>query len=247
MKHKKQINNYEQAKMPSRLEAVRIASGYLQERIHNGSNPRIIYEHGAHVFNVAKIAEAIAKKSHGIIDVNKAYILGLLHDVGRVKDETVTKIPHSIEGFKYLRDMGYEEIAPVCVTHNFINKDIKREDYPTYSDDLFDKTKNFLKSFEYNDYDRLIQLSDLFSRGKEIMSIQQRLDKNKQFYHIEKLSYEGKAFELRDYFDNKFNIDVEQIVADTFDMKKHTDEKAVIWLIPQITAPIKKQNFAIGY
>lgn len=82
----------------------------------------------------------------------------------------------------------------------------------------------FLKKVRYNDYDRLIQLADLFSRGKEILSIRQRLDKNKQFYHIKNLSYEDKAFNLRDYFNRKYNLDVEQIVADTFNMHKHAHQ-----------------------
>ena len=47
----------------SRQEALKLATVYLQERIYNGSNPRIIFEHGVHVFNVAKIAEAICPKS----------------------------------------------------------------------------------------------------------------------------------------------------------------------------------------
>lgn len=49
------VNNYEKAYLPSRITAVRIANGYLQERIYHGSNQRIIFEHGIHVFNVAKL------------------------------------------------------------------------------------------------------------------------------------------------------------------------------------------------
>ena len=214
----------------SRQEALKLATGYLQERIHNGSNIRIIYEHGVHIFNVAKIAEAIALHTHNSLDSETAYTLGLLHDIGRVKDETVTKVPHGIEGFNYLNKIGYPSIAPICITHNFIDKDIKQSDFPTYSPELFAWTKEYLSHTEYSDYDRLIQLSDLFSRGKEIMSIRQRLDKNKSFYHIENLSYEDKAFALRDYFDKKYNIDVEQIVADLFDLHKQSNNNASVIL-----------------
>ena len=48
------VNNYEKAYLPSRITAVRIANGYLQERIYHGSNQRIIFEHGIHVFSSAQ-------------------------------------------------------------------------------------------------------------------------------------------------------------------------------------------------
>lgn len=214
----------------SRLDAIKLANGYLQERIHNGSNIRIIFEHGVHVFNVAKIAEAIAEATNEQLDPETAYTIGLLHDIGRIKDETVTHVPHALEGYNYLNKIGYPELAPICITHNFIDKDIKQSDYPTFSPELFEWTKEYLSHVNYSDYDRLIQLADLFSRGKEIMSIRQRLDKNKSFYHIANLSYEDKAFGLRDYFDKKYNIDVEQIVADLFDLHKHSTENASVIL-----------------
>lgn len=160
------VNNYEKAYLPSRITAVRIANGYLQERIYHGSNQRIIFEHGIHVFNVAKIAENIARQT-GKLNPDIAYVLGLLHDIGRIKDETVTKVPHSIEGYNYLRKIGFPDAAPICITHNFIDPDIKAEDFPTYDEKSFAFARGFLKKVRYNDYDRLIQLADLFSRGKE--------------------------------------------------------------------------------
>ena len=244
LKLKTKLPDYENNRLPSKLAALRIAGEYLQTRIRNGSNPKIIYEHGVHVFNVAKIARAIARETDGRLNPETAYILGLLHDVGRIKDETVTKIPHGIEGFRYLTNLGYSGAAPICLTHNFIDKDIKPGDYPTYSPELFNQTKEFLSQIEYNDYDRLIQLGDLFSRGKEILSIRQRLDKNKQFYKIKNLSYEDKAFALRDYFDDKFGIDVEKIVAETFDLTKHTKGAITVFLIPNRYTYAQERRFS---
>ena len=171
----------------------------------------------------------------------------MLHDIGRIKDETVTHVPHSLEGYNYLRKIGFPDVAPICITHNFIDPDIKAEDYPTYDAKSFETARNFLQKIRYNDYDRLVQLADLFSRGKEILSIRQRLDKNKQFYHIKNLSYEDKAFGLRDYFNQKYNLDVEQIVADTFNMQKQThktDDRAVFLIIRQPTL-VKEQRRSI--
>ena len=43
------INDYDNAAVPSRKEAVKLANGYLQERIFNGSKPQIIFDHGVHI------------------------------------------------------------------------------------------------------------------------------------------------------------------------------------------------------
>lgn len=200
----------------SRQDALKLACYYLQERIHNGSHLRIIFEHAVHIFNVAKIAENIARHSHGELNLDTAYALGLLHDIGRIKDETITKIPHGIEGFNYLSEHGYPDLAPICLTHGFISKDVKASDYPTYNPKLLKKVKKYISALEYNDYDRIIQLADLFSRGKQIMSIHDRLAKNKSFYHIKNLSYEEQAYNLRDYINQKYGINTEQIVKELF-------------------------------
>lgn len=211
----------------SRKRALELANYYLQERIHNGSNIKIIFEHAVHIFNVAKIAENIAKKTDGALDPDTAYVLGLLHDIGRIKDETVTKVPHGIEGYNYLKDNGYPDIAPICITHCFINKEFKLSDYPAYDANLLCGVQRYLRTIKYNDYDRLIQLADLFSRGKEIMSIQQRLDRNKSFYHIENMSYDKNAFALRDYMNHKYKINVEKIVAEIFDLSTKGQDKNI--------------------
>ena len=227
----------------SRQEALKLACYYLQERVRNGSHLKIIFEHAVHIFNVAKISESIAKHSDGRLNPDTAYALGLLHDIGRIKDETVTKVPHGVEGFNYLAEHGYPDLAPICLTHGFISKDIKKSDYPTYRNGLFKQVKNYLADLEYNDYDRIIQLADLFSRGKEILSIHQRLEKNKSFYHIKSLSYEKEAFELRDYINKKFGINAEQLVQDLFNRPVSNDDNVAIVKIRPTVQPFKFYRF----
>ena len=89
------------------------------------------------------------------------------------------------------------------------------------------KVKKYLNTIEYNDYDRIVQIADMFSRGKEILSIRERLDKNKAFYHTQNLSYENSVFELRDSLNKKFNIDIEKIVDNIFKPKERDN---IIWL-----------------
>ena len=221
MKH----NNYEN--QITRAQAKQLAGYYLQQRIYHGSNPRIIFEHGVHIHNVAKITEAIAKNTDGILNPDTAYVLGLIHDIGRIKDETVTGIPHCVEGYRYLNEVGFQGVAPISITHCFRNKNFQTSDYPTYCPKLLGKVKEYLDTIEYNDYDRIVQIADMFSRGKEILSIRERLDKNKAFYHTQNLSYENSVFELRDSLNKKFNIDIEKIVDNIFKPKERDN---IIWL-----------------
>ena len=67
------------------------------------------------------------------------------------------------------------------------------------------------------------------------MSIRQRLDKNKSFYHIKELSYESHAYDLRNYINNKYNIDVEALVEDLF--KKPVSGAVEVSLPNQQIAP----------
>lgn len=232
----------------SRTDAVKLAGFYLQERIHNGSKPDIIFKHAVHIFNVAKIAEFIAKQtlsSPHPLDPDTAYILGLIHDIGRIKDETKTKVPHGLEGFHFLIKSGLKELAPISLTHNFISKEIKQEDFPVYNPKQIREVQNHLSAIEYNDYDRLIQLADLFSRGDEILSIQERINKNKEFYHTA-LSFEPQIFSLRNHFNQKYNINIERLVDVLFEGYKRQKKG----LSPYTQAPVfsfaQVQNFNLS-
>ena len=110
---------------------------------------------------------------------------------------------------------GLKNMAPISLTHNYFAKQINADDFPVYSPKQIHKASKLLSGIEYNDYDRLIQLADNFSRGREILSLQERINKNKEFYHTT-LSFEKDIFSLRDYFNNKYNINVENLVNDLF-------------------------------
>ncbi|MBQ6935142.1 MAG: HD domain-containing protein, partial [Clostridia bacterium] len=68
-----------------------------------------------HSYNVARLAEKIAEKSG--IDSEKAYILGLLHDIGRRNGDMQAR--HALEGYNYLTSIGFEDGARICLTHTF--------------------------------------------------------------------------------------------------------------------------------
>jgi putative nucleotidyltransferase with HDIG domain len=68
-----------------------------------------------HSYNVARSAETIAKDCS--LDSNFAYILGLLHDIGRY--EGITNLRHVYAGYNLMNEKGYNDIAKICLTHSF--------------------------------------------------------------------------------------------------------------------------------
>lgn len=107
---------------------------------------------------VAAACQLIAAECPGL-DPEKAYILGLLHDIGRYAG--VTGERHLLDGYRYCMDRSWEEAARVCITHAFMIQDIRS------SIGVFDVTEEekafmaqFLQNVHYDDYDRLVQLCD---------------------------------------------------------------------------------------
>lgn len=79
---------------------------------------------GDHSRTAAHCAERIAQAC-GDLDPDKAYILGLLHDIGRKFG--VRHPGHVSDGYSYMMSLGYEEAARVCLTHSFHNQTL--DDY----------------------------------------------------------------------------------------------------------------------
>ena len=73
-----------------------------------------------HSYLVADCAERIARECG--LDTEKAYCLGLLHDIGRRFG--VTQLRHVYDGYFYMNQIGYNEVARVCLTHSFHIKNL---------------------------------------------------------------------------------------------------------------------------
>ncbi len=71
-----------------------------------------------HSMNVGVAARNIAGKISGM-DPTKAYIVGLMHDIGRRVG--IVDIPtHVYEGYKYCMEKGWDEVARICMTHSYL-------------------------------------------------------------------------------------------------------------------------------
>lgn len=113
---------------------------------------------GKHCLTAAHCAEKIASAC-GDMDVEKAYILGLLHDIGRKFG--VRHLGHVYDGYVYMKSLGYDEVAKICLTHSFNNHTI--DEYIgkfDVTDEELIIIKTELAKTIYDEYDRLIQLCD---------------------------------------------------------------------------------------
>lgn len=167
---------------------------------------------GDHSRMVAKCAQRIAVSCG--MDGEKAYILGLLHDIGRRYG--VTHLAHVTDGYKYLIELGYDEPAKVCITHSFGvknmdnylgNRDISQEDY--------ELLLRLIETYEYDDYDRLIQLCDSIAFPDRVVDLKTRMDDVERRYGaVYPLNKRQKNYELKEYFEKKMGRDLYEAVMD---------------------------------
>lgn len=157
-------------------------------------------------------ARKIAEKCDNL-DSDTAYVLGLLHDIGR--REGITDMKHIIDGYNFMKSKGYNDNARICLTHSFPLKNIKS--YTGQNDCTEEETKfitDILTNIEYDDYDKLIQLCDALSFPKGATYIEKRLvDVTIRRGFNDFTIPKWKAFfELKDYFDNKIGTDIYKLI-----------------------------------
>ena len=163
-----------------------------------------------HCICVGNTAGRIAKalSENGInIDIDKTIALGYIHDIGKKYNEHGGVFPHAINGYNYIKELGYdEEYAGICIKHSFLNNDI---DCISNDRDETDKTNpnyNFVKKYINNEYsleEKIINLCDLMCTTKTLTVEKRMIDLllrhgvfAKTHYHIE------ETVKLKAYFDD---------------------------------------------
>ena len=160
-----------------------------------------------HSRTAAFCARAIAEKCG--LDGDIAYVLGLLHDIGR--REGVTDMRHIIDGFRFMTSLGCDDSARICLSHSFPFKDIGS--YNGVNDCTHEDTRcisAFLTDVVYDDYDRLIQLCDALSYPDGATYIEKRLVDVVMRRGFNELTVpKWKAFfEIKRYFDDLSGTDI---------------------------------------
>ena len=128
---------------------------------------------GDHSRVAAHCAETIARAC-GDMDADKAYVLGLLHDIGRKFG--VSHMRHVSDGYSYMMSLGYDEAARICLTHSFAGRTIDgyvgRLDV---NDQELAMIKTELSRADMDEYDDLIQLCDALAGSDGVMDIEARM------------------------------------------------------------------------
>ena len=187
--------------LPKREEAIEL----LREA--EGCNPG---PWGNHSRVVAHCAEKIALECSDL-DSNKAYILGLLHDIGRKFG--VRNMGHVSDGYSYMMSLGYDEVAKICLTHSFNNKT------PNEYIGKFDTTEDELKLIQdalkvatMDEYDRLIQLCDALGGAEGVLDIEERMKDVKHRYGSYPQAKWDSNLALKKYFELKVGKDIYVVV-----------------------------------
>jgi putative nucleotidyltransferase with HDIG domain len=170
-----------------------------------------------HCKTAARAAQAIAEQCG--MDTERAYVSGLLHDIGYYANagksanaDKSGKNCHVYRGYALMTDKGYTAIAGICLTHSFNIQDIC-----VYSGASLTQNKNelavitkYLTNTVYNDYDKLIQLCDAICTAEGICTIERRLTDVTLRHGFNKHTVEKwKAyFALKNYFDNKCGMNI---------------------------------------
>ena len=170
---------------------------------------------GRHCLTAAHCAEKIASAC-GDMDSEKAYILGLLHDIGR-KFGT-RHLGHVSDGYTYMKSLGYDEVAKICLTHSFNNHTV--DEYIgkfDVSQEELTLIKNKLVETVYDEYDLLSQLCDSLAGADGVLDIEERMNDVKRRYGSYPQDKWDSNIELMHYFEKRMNQNIYLVCEkDTF-------------------------------
>ena len=125
-----------------------------------------------HSIKVGIAMQRLAEKLN--LDAEKAYVIGVLHDIGRIKKGIGLR--HIIDGHNYMLELGYPEIARRCLTHTFFIKDVHSScclwDISSEEEKIM---QDYLNQCEYDVYDKLVQIGDCLADADGFKLIEQRL------------------------------------------------------------------------
>lgn len=183
------------------------AEAALQEAAQ--SNPGAWVEHSRYV---AKACKNIAEHCKHL-SAEKAYVYGLIHDIGRYAGVTSEK--HLLDGYHYCMKRGWEKAAQICISHAFmiqnINTSIGKFDV---SDEDYLFMKNFVENAIYDDYDRLVQLCDALALPTDFCLLEKRfVDVTIRYgFHPATIERWKKILEIKASFEEQMGLSVYDIL-----------------------------------
>lgn len=173
------------------------------------SNPGVWVDHSRYV---AQACENIAHRCADL-DSEKAYILGLLHDIGRYPG--VTSERHLIDGYRYCMERGWEKAAQICISHAFMIQDIHTSIGKfDVSEEDYRFMEQFVKNAVYDDYDRLVQLCDSLALPTGFCILEKRFVDVTIRYGVHPATIDRwkKILEIKEYFQEKMGCSIYEVL-----------------------------------
>jgi len=162
---------------------------------------------------VARAAETISKKCG--LDTHRAYISGLLHDIGRY--DGTRDLHHVYAGYELLKSRGYSQIAEICLSHSFPYQNI--DEYFGKNDcsqEGIEVITSYLSKSTYDDYDKLIQICDAIGTPEGVTLIEVRIMDVIRRHGFAELTLQKieALFDIKMYFDKLCNMSIYDLFYD---------------------------------
>lgn len=190
------------------LPSIKVAQNEL--KIAEQLNSGLWVNHSKNVASASKIiAECVG------LDGERAYILGLLHDIGRRTG--IAQVRHIIDGYDYCMLKGWKEVARICLTHSFpvkdVDADIGKKDITS---EQYAFIKKYIQDIEYDDYDKLIILCDALADANGFCILEKRFIDTTRRYGIFPFTLDrwNKTYEYKEYFESKMGKSVYAVLPE---------------------------------
>ena len=107
-------------------------------------------------------------------------------------------------------NLGYDEAARICITHSFAEKDINTYiGYQDVTEKDLQEIAALINKYEYDDYDKLVQLCDSIALPDGPTKIEVRMNDVKERYGYYPLSKWNKHIEIKQYFEEKSGLNID--------------------------------------
>jgi hypothetical protein len=172
-------------------------------------NPGAWVKHSRYV---AEAAQRIAA-AHPNLEPERAYVLGMLHDIGKRTGESGMR--HVLTGFRYLKSLGFEGAARICLTHSypFSGKPVGVSPWDGTPEE-YCFIEDYLARIVYDRYDRLIQLCDSLCLPEGFCLLEKRLVGRAMRHGFSEFTLERWTafFEIKRAFEAEMGISIYRIL-----------------------------------
>lgn len=105
------------------------------------------------------------------VDADLATALGFVHDIGRKWSHE----KHVMAGYQYLTSLGETTLARVCLTHSYIDNDLKLVAGEDSTPEQKPELSRYLLEHPVTIYDNIVQLCDLFCLDTGFTTVEKRM------------------------------------------------------------------------